>query len=191
MKQGLADTTAKYAANPQDVRGNTTMNQDYYERILDEVGAETIARYDREESGGQCFGTEEIDQDNGAFGFGALDRDKQTAILSAIDTNLPTRTTRPNTRTGTSYALKHMVERFTGFYVSNLQTKTAMRVLGYVRSADELNPVYNVTKREWRAFSDLSREVADRRSAARRRVAKREEQKAAARYFYDLGRARA
>jgi len=162
------------------------MNRGYYDRLLDEIGADTIARYDREESGAQCFGTEEIDQDNGAFGFGALDRDRQAAILSAIDTNLPTRTKRPNEKTATSYGIKHAIERFTGFYVSNLQAKTAFRILGYQRSAYQLNPFYNITLREWRAFSDLSAEIADRRSAARARVARRDEQRAAARYFYKL-----
>lgn len=162
------------------------MERDYYARILDGLGAETIARYDREESGGGCFGTDEHDQGGGAFTFSALCRSDQIAILRALDENLPTRTTRPNRNTGTSYALKHVVERFLGFYVSNLQAKTAMRILGYMRSADDLNPVFNVTKREWRAFSDLSVEVADKRDAARRRVARREEQRAAARYFYNM-----
>ena len=162
------------------------MNATDYGRMLDELGAGTIDRYDREESGGGCFGTDEYEQGGGAYTFGALCRSDQIAIMRALDENLPTRTMRPNRNTGTSYALKHIVERYTGFYVSNLQTKTAMRVLGYVRSADELNPVYNVTKREWWAFSDLSAELADRRSAARARVAKREEQQAAARYFYKL-----
>ena len=162
------------------------MNATDYGRLLDDLGAEAIDRYDREESGGGRFGTDEYEQGGGRFTFGALCRSDQIAIMRALDENLPTRTTRPNTHTGTSYALKHIVERFTGFYVSNLQTKTAMRVLGYARSGDGLNPVYNVTKREWRAFRDLSAELADRRSAARRRIARREEQQAAARYFYKL-----
>ena len=128
-----------------------------YDRILDSLGAETIARYDREESGAQCFGTDEATQDDGYFTFGKLDRDEQIDILRTLDVNLPTRTTRPNTRTGSSYALKHMVERYRGRYTSNLQTKVAMRILGYQRSAHDLNPFYNVTVKDWRAFDVLSR----------------------------------
>lgn len=154
---------------PLDCLENTTMNATDYGRLLDGLGAETIDRYDREESGGQCGKADRLDeyeQGGGAFTFGALRRSKQVSILRALDENLPTRTTRPNRNTGTSYALKHIVERYTGFYVSNLQTKTAMRVLGYTRSADELNPFYNVTKREWAAFCELSRDVAGKRRAA-------------------------
>lgn len=165
------------------------MNAAEYGRLLDELGAETIDRYDREESGGQCGRADQLDeykQCGGAFTFGALCRSDQIAVLRALDENLPTRTKRPNRNAGTSYALKHIVERYTGFYVSNLQAKTAMRILGYARSADELNPFYNVAAREWRAFSDLSRDLSNRRYEARRRTARREEQQAAARYFYKL-----
>ena len=40
--------------------GNFIMVRDYYDRLLDDIGRERIAQYDREESGGQCFDTEEI-----------------------------------------------------------------------------------------------------------------------------------
>ena len=146
--------------------GNFIMVRDYYDRLLDDIGQERISQYDREESGGQCFDAEEIDQGGGIYGFGALDRDKQVAILRAIARNLPTRTSRPNTRTGTSYAIKHAVERYVGFYVSNLQTKTAFRILGYRRSGYQLNPFFNISLREWRAFSGLSRNMADDRLSA-------------------------
>ena len=159
---------------------------EYYERIVDSLGAETIARFDREESGYQYGGCWEHEQGGGEFTFSALPRDKQAAILHALDVNLPTRNKRPNANAGTSYAIKHAVERFTGFYVSNLQAKVAMRILGYQRGGDDLNPDYNISKREWRAFSDLSRDIESRRSAARARVARREEQQAAARYFYKI-----
>lgn len=159
------------------------MRRDYYERLLDEIGAETIARYDREESGAQWRGVDEATQDNGYFTFGKLDRGKQVDILRALDENLPTRTKRPNTRTGSSYALKHTVERFTGFYVSNLQTKTAMRILGYQRSTHALNPFFNVTVREWRAFEERARYAADMRGEARRRMNRQSEARKAASYF--------
>ena len=146
------------------------MNRQYYDRLLDDLGRETIARYDREESGRQCFGTDEAAQGNGLYTFSALDRDKQVDILHALDVNLPTRTKRPNRNTGTSYAIKHAVERYTGFYCSNLQAKTALRVLGYERGGDGLNPNYNITRREWRHFSDVSRRMANERAAARRRA---------------------
>lgn len=162
------------------------MNAADYGRLLDEIGAETIDRYDREESGGGCFGTDEYEQGGGAYTFGALCRSDQIAIMRALDENLPTRTARVNKAAGNSYGLKHTVEHYLGFYVSNLQTKVAMRLLGYQRGGDDLNPSYNVSKRERREFDELSRELSDRRSAARRRVSKREEQQAAARYFYKL-----
>lgn len=157
---------------------NYTMQKDSYGEILDGLDAATIDRYDREESGAG-----EYEQGGGAYTFGALCRSDQIAIMRALGENLPTRTARPNASTGTSYALKHIVERYTGFYVSNLQTKTAMRVLGYARSADELNPVYNVTKREWRAFSDLSAEVAGKRGRARAAMSRRREERACAKWF--------
>lgn len=150
------------------------MNRDHYARILEEIGRDTIERYDREESGRQCFGTDEAEQGGGAFRFGALDRDGQIDVLRALDENLPTKTKRPNVRTGTSYGLKHIVERYIGRYTSNLQTKTAMRILGYARSADDLNPFYNVSRREWRAFSELSYRAEDARAAARRQAGAQE-----------------
>lgn len=159
------------------------MERDYYERLLDEIGAETIARYDREESGAQWRGVDEATQDDGYFTFGKLGREEQIDILRALDENLPTRTKRPNTRTGSSYALKHVIERYIGRYTSNLQAKTAMRVLGYQRSAHDLNPFFNVTVREWRAFDELSRDAEERRSEARRRMNRQSEARKAASYF--------
>lgn len=142
------------------------MNQDYYDRILDGLDDEVIARYDREESGYQYGGTMEHEQGGGAYTFTALDRGKRAAILRAISKNLPTRTKRPNTRTATSYTLKHMTERYTGFYVSNLQLKVAMRILGYTRTPYGLNPVYNISVRDCRAFSDAANEARRKREAA-------------------------
>lgn len=159
---------------------------EYYEHVLDALGAGTIARMDREESAMQYGGCPEAEQGGGEFTFSALPRDKQAAILHALDVNLPTRTKRPNRNAGTSYALKHAVERYTGFYVSNLQAKVAMRILGFKRSSGDLNPFYNITKREWLAFSDKSRDIASRRDAARLRVMQQQEQQAAARYFHKL-----
>ena len=159
------------------------MNRDYYARLLDGLGDGALERYDREESG-----TGEDTQGGGSLTFSALERERQIDILSAIGENLPTRTGRPNGRTGTSYDLKHIIERYTGFYVSNLQAKTAMRVLGYLRGGDDLNPFYNVTVDEWRAFNDLSRELHDRRRELMRRMRRQDEQRAAARYFHNLTR---
>lgn len=132
------------------------LEKDYYVRLLDELGDERIAEIDREESGYQVGGVSECEQSGGAFTFSALDRDEQADILKAIADNLPTMTCRPNFRTGTSYALKHRIENYLGRYTSNLQSKTAMRILGYIRSGDDLNPHYNVSRREWLAFSDLA-----------------------------------
>ena len=160
---------------------------DYYRRIIDSLEPGTLERYDREESGAQCFGADEATQGGGAFTFSALCRDDQVAILRALDVNLPTKTKRVNHDTGTSYAIKHAVERYTGRYTSNLQAKVAMRLLGYKRSSPaELNPHFNISRREWRAFSELSLEMDARRRHARERMARQEEQQAAARYFYRM-----
>lgn len=164
------------------------MIRDCYDRILDGLDDETIARYDREESGVQCSGTDEAGQWGGAFTFGALPRERQAAILSALGENLPTRTKRPNANAGTSYALKHVVERFAGFYVSNLQTKVAMRILGYERGGGGLNPVYNISARECRAFAELSRDMDVRRYEAQRRMSRRSAERKAAGYFAKLHR---
>ena len=167
---------------------------EHYIRLIEELGGEALARYDAEESGRQFGGGREHEQAGGQFTFSAMCRSDQAAVLRAIDENLPTRTKRPNGNTGTSYALKHVIERYVGFYVSNLQAKVAMRVLGYERGGDGLNPCYNVTKREWREFCERSREAADRRSAAYRRMSRRREEQAAARWFNSLqgnGRGRA
>ena len=179
---------------------NSTMKArrglDYYRGIIEGLEPGTIERLDREESGpqGGAFWDEggtityEHEQGGGAYTFASMCRSDQAALLRVLDENLPTRTTRPNTNTPTSYAIKHAAERCTGFYVSNLQAKVAMRILGYKRSAGGLNPVYNITKREWRAFSALSVNVEARRDEARRRIARRDEQAACARYFYRIAR---
>ena len=159
---------------------------DYYVRMLDSLGDETLRRYDREEAGRFDGGAYEDEQGGGALTFSAMCRNDQAAILRALDVNLPTRTKRPNLYAGTSYGLKHSAERYLGFYVSNLACKTAMRVLGFKRGGDDLNPSFNISKRERRAFDDLARDMAGRRSAARQRIARREEQQKAARYFHRL-----
>lgn len=148
------------------------MTSGYYAALLDAIGQDAIERFDREESGVQCDGVEEFAQGGGRFTFNALDRDRQAAILRALDENLPTRAARVNKAAGNSYGLKHTVEHYLGFYVSNLQTKVAMRLLGYQRGGDDLNPSYNMSKRERREFDELSRELSDRRSADERRAAR-------------------
>ena len=162
-------------------------NFDYYRRILDSLEPGTIERYDREESGRFDGGMWEHEQGGGALTFSALCRSDQAAILHAIGTNLPMKTKSVNTYAGNSYGLKHTIERYTGFYCSNLQAKVAMRILGYARGGESaLNPSYNISKRERREFDELSRDMADRRNAARVRVARQEEQQKCARYFYKL-----
>lgn len=165
----------------------TLTSLDYYRRILDSLEPGTLERYDREEGGYQGRGCYEHEQGGGALTFSALCRNDQAAILHAIDTNLPTRTKRVNPYAGNSYGLKHTVERFTGFYVSNLQAKVAMRVLGYQRGgSNELNPCYNISKRERRAFDELARDMADRRSAALKRIDRQRDAQKCARYFYRM-----
>ena len=132
-----------------------------YERILDSLEPGTLERYDREESGIQYGGLDEYKQDGGALGFSALERPEQLAILKAIDTHLPRHTLRIDLRTGTSYSLKHTLEKAVGFYVSNLQAKVAMRLLGYRRGKNsKLNPCYNISINERRAFDEHARAAA-------------------------------
>ena len=142
---------------------------EHYRALLEGISPETLERYDREEAGYQYGGGTEYEDGGGAFGFSALTIDEQAAILHAIGEFLPTKTKHVNRNAGTSYAVKHAVERFTGHYTSNLQCKVAFRVLGYRRgSVRDLNPHYNISRREWRVFSDYSRLVATgRRKAAR------------------------
>ena len=162
---------------------------EYYGRMLDGLEDGTIERYDREESGRLDSGRMEYELGDGALSFAALDRSEQAAILRIVDHFLPTRTARANRNTGTSYAIKHAVERVAGFYVSNLQLKAAMRILGYTRAGDDLNPRYNVNGYEWRNFSEYARSVQKSRDGAewRRDEAERHHrQLALARYFRRL-----
>jgi len=138
---------------------------EHYRAILESISPETLQRYDREESGGQFDGMGECEQAGGAFTFSALTLDEQAAILQAIGNFLPTKTKRVNKDAGTSYAIKHAIERYTGRYTSNLQAKVAFRVLGYQRGGlHDLNPHFNISRREWRTFSELSRIIANRRA---------------------------
>ena len=191
MEKGRADTRDKYPAHPLDYIGDITMpginGRERYGAMLDALGDAEIMRYDREESGRFDGGRMEHEQGNGALTFAALCRSDQIAILRTIADNLPTRTARVNRDAATSYGLKHAIERMTGFYVSNLQAKTALRILGYVRGGDDLNPHYNISRREWRALDERARDVAARRSAAERRIDRQNELRACARYFYKLG----
>lgn len=131
------------------------MMRDYY-GLLDALEPGTLERYDREESGRQYGGVDEYEDHGGIFGFSALDRDEQAAILCTLDTFLPTHTKRINRKTPTSYGLKHDLERCTGFYCSNLQCKVGMRLLGFKRDEDRLNPFFNVARGEWRRFHEES-----------------------------------
>ena len=141
----------------------TAHDLDYYGRMIDTLDDETVARYDREESGEYDGGTWEHEQHAGHLNFAALQRSERIAVLRALDENLPTRTKRVYNNGITSYALKHDVERLIGHYVSNLQLKVGMRILGYVRAGDGLNPRYNIAVKEWRRFRKRSMEVQRQR----------------------------
>lgn len=136
------------------------MNKERYARLVMELGKDAIDAIDREESD-----QGEYEQDNGAFAFGAMSLDKQAALLCAIDCLLPTRNARPNYRTASSYGLKHLLERYLGFYVSNLQAKTAFHILGYRRSRYDLNPFYNISKREYDRLRLAAEIAASKRRA--------------------------
>ena len=127
------------------------VHQDYVE-LLDAIGDDMLAEIDREEA----YRGE--DQDD-CFTFHGLTRDEQADILEVLDTNLE-RTVNVNYRgSSSSYTLKHDVERALGVYTSNLQTKVAMRVLGFKRSkcCTWPNPVYNATARSCRKFHEENR----------------------------------
>ena len=125
------------------------MVTDDFGRVLDDLGTETIKRFDLEES----VDRECVDE---CFTFHAMPRQKQLAVLRTLDDNL-VKTKRVNYRSPSSYALKHDLERCVNFYVSNLQCKTAMRILGYTRGGGTaLNPQFNISMKSARAFHDLS-----------------------------------
>lgn len=136
------------------------MNKERYARLVMELGKDAIDAIDREESR-----QGEYEQDNGAFTFGAMSLDKQAALLCAIEYLLPTRNARPNYRTASSYGLKHLLERYLDFYLSNLQVKAAFRILGYQRSHHDLNPFYNIAKRDYDRLR-LAAEIARRKREA-------------------------
>lgn len=136
------------------------MNKERYARLVIDLGKDAIDAIDREESR-----QGEYEQGNGAFTFGAMSLDRQAALLYAIARILPTRNARPNYRTASSYGLKHLLERYLGFYVSNLQAKTAFRILDYQRSRRELNPFYNIAKRDYDRLR-LAADIADRKKRA-------------------------
>ena len=151
--------------------------KDLYTRMLDGLGYEEIERLDREQSARQYGGS--MENDNWQFTFSALSREEQADMLRAIAENLPTKTKHPNMRAGSSYAIKHMLEHYLGRYVSNLQCKVAFRILWYDRGGDDLNPHYNISKRELMAFNDLSRSMESLRFDARN---------GNKRAYHDLGR---
>ena len=158
-----------------------------YKRLLVELGADAIDAIDREEGGLRWhISTGEYEQSDGAFTFGAMSLDDQAALLRAIAENFPGRTARPNTRTPSSYGLKHLIESYLGFYVSNLQCKTAFHILGYRRSYHQLNPLFNIRKRDLDTFRRKVNETNEQRRAAQRRISQQEEARACARYFTKL-----
>lgn len=159
-----------------------------YKRLLVELGKDAIDAIDREEGGLRWhISTGEYEQSNGAFTFGAMSPDNQAALLRAIAENFPGRTARPNTRTPSSYGLKHLIENYLGFYVSNLQCKTAFHILGYRRSYHQLNPLFNIRKRDLDTFRRKVDEANEQRRTAQKRIAQQQGARACARYFTKLG----
>ena len=82
--------------------------------------------------------------------------DQQRAELREwISANLQPRKT--INRHHTSYGLKHIAERFLGFYVSNDDMKAAMVACGFeAKQVSELNCSYNVSERSVRCAKLLS-----------------------------------
>ena len=158
-----------------------------YKRLLVELGPDKIDAIDREE-GGLRWGisTGEYEQSDGAFTFGAMSLDDQAALLRAIAESFPGRTVRPNKRTPSSYGLKHLIENYLGFYVSNLQCKTAFHILGYRRSYHQLNPIFNIRKHDLEKFRRKVDETKEQRRAVRRRVEQQQDAKKCARYLTNL-----
>lgn len=144
----------------------------YYIDLLDRIGDRMIAAYDRMEAGRYDGGAWE-DEGSAIFTFGGLSRVEQAEILLALESL--DRTKRVNRRTPTSYSLKHDLERAVGVYCSNLQAKVAMRILGFERGGDDLNPRFNVTVKSCRRFHDENEHKAykgrTRQDDVRQRVA--------------------
>ena len=130
-----------------------------YERMLEAVGPRRIRELELSEAGFFEGGRSESEVMGQCFT--VLDIREQAEIVRALDMNLEP--VKQVDRCGpTSYAIKHAAERMAGFYVSNLQAKVALRLLGYKRGLDDddrLYPKYNISRVSWRSFDELSRDI--------------------------------
>lgn len=103
----------------------------FWIRWLDTIGDERIRKYDRDEWN--------VAGDVDVFGLSAIDRTEQARILRAFELNLSGRATLDKHAPG-SYGLKHDAESWISltegrpYYVSELQCRTCMRILGYHRT---------------------------------------------------------
>ena len=74
-------------------------------------------------------------------------------LVEAVNNFLPTKLKNVNYNTNSSYGLKHIFERFLGFYISNYDLKIVMQYLGYKSAPyrgyyDDINLYYNISKKE-------------------------------------------
>ena len=119
----------------------------FHARWLEEIGDDRIAAIDFEESGGDA---EEVRE----FGLSALSRVEQALILESLEVGLmPVKTIQRHAPS--SYRLKHAAEnilRDTMPYVSNLQVRTCMRIIGYRHTDDGHYPRYNVSLKSWHRY---------------------------------------
>ena len=98
-----------------------------------------------------CRSVDEVDD----FGLSSLPRVEMARIMRAAELHLTARKT-VDRHAPTAYGLKHRLERYIslsegrGYYVSELQCKTIMHILGY--RAEGYPGRYNVSMRSYNGF---------------------------------------
>ena len=113
----------------------------FWVRWLNDIGDDRIRMIDRAE----CNSLDEVED----FGLSALPRTEQARIMRAFELNLNGRATLDKHAPG-SYSLKHDAENWIRltegrpYYVSELQCRTCMHILGYHRTWGKCNR-YNVS----------------------------------------------
>lgn len=86
----------------------------------------------------------------------ALPEERQAAILDFIAANFK-KSANSGLSYPTSYKIKHVLEKYLDFYVSNEQAREAMVLSGFTPyDPESTSPHFNVTKRSARKAEELS-----------------------------------
>ena len=128
----------------------------FYLTWLDEIGDDLIRQLDMWEA---CGDVELVER----CGLSSISRAEQCEIMEAIESNLhPIKTI--SRYSPSSYAIKHAAEDWVGFYVSELQARTVLHILGYRSTVTDAHPRYNVSLKAWHKFKEESfnRYMADK-----------------------------